>query len=230
MGLLVVSPTHYEGLFWLGLFFILLTFLPVIYGFYNSNENYSVILPTKITKLQSFFFILFLWSLFYIASILPCGRYYYEVEAGYVGNVWIKFSFQYIYLYLGWILHNLDFIEYLAVYYIESFIIICSSFFNFSFIRFKKLYLSVYRSKLLWKEIKNINWFEKNSKFKDSLSYNFFRLKTNNNNKYNNIEKKGDLITFEYFEMIRSFCEVRYFFTNEGKFKRKRREWDQNMK
>lgn len=230
MGLLVVSPTHYEGLFWLGLFFILLTFLPVIYGFYNSNESSSVILPTKITKFQSFFFILFLWSLFYIASILPCGRYYYEVEAGYVGNVWIKFSFQYIYLYLGWIIHNLDFVEYLVIYYLESFVLICSSFFKFSFIKFKKLYTSSYKSKILWKEIKNKSWFVNNHQFKDSLSTASFRKKSSLNKVFTNIESKGDLVTFEYFEMIRSYCEIRYFFNEKGKFKRNRNEWSKISK
>jgi hypothetical protein len=50
-------------------------------------------------------------SLYCSASILPCGRYYYEPEGGYVGNPWIKFSYQYIYLYLAWILHHLDILD-----------------------------------------------------------------------------------------------------------------------
>jgi hypothetical protein len=41
-------------------------------------------------------------SLYCANSMLPCGRYYYEPEGGYVGNPWVKFSFQYMYLYLGW--------------------------------------------------------------------------------------------------------------------------------
>jgi hypothetical protein len=36
--------------------------------------------------LQSTFFILFLSSLFTASSMLPCGRYYYDPEGGYVGN------------------------------------------------------------------------------------------------------------------------------------------------
>jgi len=225
MGLLVVSPTHYEGLFWLGLFFILLTFLPIIYGFYNSNEDASIIMPTKMTKIQSFLFILFLWSLFYIASILPCGRYYYEVEAGYVGNVWIKFSFQYIYLYLSWILHNLDFIEYLIIYYLEAFVISSSLFYEFVLIRFKRVYLSVYRSELVWRDVKNKSWFVNNSSIKDSLSINSFRKDSNNYNEYPQLELKGDLITTHYWEMIQSWAEIRYYYTSEGKFRRNRKDW-----
>jgi hypothetical protein len=47
-------------------------------------------------------------SLFCAASMLPCGRYYYEPEGGYVGNPWVKFSYQYVYVYLAWIIHHLD--------------------------------------------------------------------------------------------------------------------------
>lgn len=38
------------------------------------------------SMIQTFFFILFLSSMFTAASTLPCGRYYYEPEGGYVGN------------------------------------------------------------------------------------------------------------------------------------------------
>jgi hypothetical protein len=38
------------------------------------------------SRLQTFFFILFLMSVFVANSMLPCGRYYYEPEGGYVGN------------------------------------------------------------------------------------------------------------------------------------------------
>jgi hypothetical protein len=47
-------------------------------------------------------------SLYCAASMLPCGRYYYEPEGGYVGNPWVKFSYQYGYVYLMWIIHHLD--------------------------------------------------------------------------------------------------------------------------
>lgn len=95
----------------MGLFFILLTFLPLFYNFYNFNEKYLPIIAMQNSIFQTFFFFLFLMSLFCTASILPCGRYYYEPEGGYVGNTWVKFSYQYIYLYLFWLLHYLDQLE-----------------------------------------------------------------------------------------------------------------------
>lgn len=121
MGLLVISPTHYEGLMWMVLFFVLITFTPIIYNWYNTyNRAYSPI-PMQNSMIQTFFFILFLSSMFTAASTLPCGRYYYEPEGGYVGNPWIKFSFQYIYLYLGWFLHHLDLIDHYIYNFVTTF-------------------------------------------------------------------------------------------------------------
>jgi hypothetical protein len=114
MGLLVISPTHYEGLMWMGLFFALLTFIPVIYNWYHPTPLNYPIIPMQNSRLQSAFFLLFILSIACSASMLPCGRYYYEPEGGYVGNPWVKFSYQYIYLYLAWILHQLDTIDFLV--------------------------------------------------------------------------------------------------------------------
>lgn len=111
MGLLTIAPTHFEGVMWLGFFFITLSFTPVFYNFYNTYHKNITVLPTKDSKLQTLMFSLFLLSLFTTASILPCGRYYYDPEGGYVGNTWIKWSYQYIYWYLGWIIHHIDRIE-----------------------------------------------------------------------------------------------------------------------
>jgi hypothetical protein len=112
MGVLVIAPTHFEGLMWMALFFILLTFTPVFYNFYNSSFKNIPVIPMQDSFLQTFFFSLFLFSLFTTASILPCGRYYYDPEGGYTGNVWLKFSFQYLYWYLGWIIYHLDFFDF----------------------------------------------------------------------------------------------------------------------
>ena len=120
MGLLVIAPTHYEGLMWMGLFFLLLTFTPVIYNFYNNSDKNIPIIPMQNSLVQTFLFIFFMMSIFIVASMLPCGRYYYEPEGGYVGNPWVKLSFQYIYLYLGWFLHHLDLIDYLIFKYMNS--------------------------------------------------------------------------------------------------------------
>ena len=55
------------------------------------------------------------------ASMLPCGRYYYDPEGGYVGNPWVKFSYQYAYLYLAWIIHHLDRLDHYAFNYARTF-------------------------------------------------------------------------------------------------------------
>jgi len=70
----------------MGLFFILLTFLPIIYNLYNPYHKHLPALPMQNSFLQTSAFIIFALSLFCAASMLPCGRYYYEPEGGYVGN------------------------------------------------------------------------------------------------------------------------------------------------
>lgn len=112
MGLLTIAPTHYEGLSLIGLFFILLTLSPVMHNLYNASHDNVTVLPMKSSRIQTFFFFLFMISLYTTASLLPCGRYYYEPEGGYVGNTPLKWSYQYIYFYLGWLLFHLDRLEY----------------------------------------------------------------------------------------------------------------------
>jgi len=86
MGILIIAPTHYEGLMWMGLYFGLLLFLPIFYNFYNTFHKYVAAIPMQNSILQTSFFIIFMLSLYCVASMLPCGRYYYEPEGGYVGN------------------------------------------------------------------------------------------------------------------------------------------------
>jgi quinol-cytochrome oxidoreductase complex cytochrome b subunit len=126
MGLLVVSPTHYEGLMWMVLYFVLLAFLPMVYSWYNKNYKHVPVIPMQNSKLQTFLFIIFMLSLFCTSSMLPCGRYYYEPEGGYVGNPWVKFSYQYIYLYLAWIIHHTDLFDYYIFDYSNYFLQQCS--------------------------------------------------------------------------------------------------------
>jgi len=121
MGILVISPTHYEGLMWVGLYFILLAFLPIVYNFYNSASRFKAVAPMQSSLIQCGTFSLFLLSVFCVSSMLPCGRYYYEPEGGYVGNPWVKFSMQYVYLYFFWILHHLELLDHLAFQFFEYF-------------------------------------------------------------------------------------------------------------
>jgi hypothetical protein len=70
----------------MGLFFVLLTFLPIIYNLYNTFSKNIPTIPMQNSLIQTFAFIFFMLSLFCTSSMLPCGRYYYEPEGGYVGN------------------------------------------------------------------------------------------------------------------------------------------------
>jgi hypothetical protein len=70
----------------MGLYFGLLAFIRIVYYWYNKNYKHVPVIPMQNSKLQTFLFIIFMLSLFCTASMLPCGRYYYEPEGGYVGN------------------------------------------------------------------------------------------------------------------------------------------------
>ena len=121
MGLLIAAPSHYEGLLWMGLWLILLAILPIIYNFYNSNNAYLPSVPMQSSTFQTAGFVLFMLSMYCVTSMLPCGRYYYDPEGGYVGNPWVKFSYQYLYIYMMWFLHHLDVVEHWGYQYAHVF-------------------------------------------------------------------------------------------------------------
>ncbi len=114
MGLLVVCAQHYEGLFWLGSFYFLLSFLPMLYRWFN-NDKFGFIridcVPMRYSFLQQVFFIIFIGSILYCNSVLPCGRFYYEAVEGFFGNIFLKLSYQYIFLYLSVLIHIIDLLE-----------------------------------------------------------------------------------------------------------------------
>jgi ABC-type lipoprotein release transport system permease subunit len=70
----------------MGLFLGSLALLPLIYNVYNTFNKYVSTIPMQNSLLQTSFFIFFMMSLYCSASMLPCGRYYYDPEGGYVGN------------------------------------------------------------------------------------------------------------------------------------------------
>lgn len=121
MGLLTITPTHYEGLFWMAMWFVLVGALPLFNSIYNSGLKYVPVLPMQSSILQTCAFTTYMLSVYCAASMLPCGRYYYDPEGGYVGNPWVKFSYQYAYLYLGWIVHHLDVLEYYSFSYARTY-------------------------------------------------------------------------------------------------------------
>jgi quinol-cytochrome oxidoreductase complex cytochrome b subunit len=73
MGLLVVSPTHYEGLMWMILYFGLLAFIPVVYNWYNKNYKHVPVIPMQNSKLQTFLFIIFMFGFCYFLSFFFIG-------------------------------------------------------------------------------------------------------------------------------------------------------------
>jgi len=126
MGILILAPTHYEGLMWMGLFFLLIAFLPLFYNLYNTFHKYVAAVPMQNSLLQTTLFITFMMSLFCAASMLPCGRYYYEPEGGYVGNPWVKFSYQFVYVYLAWIIHHLDTLDHYIFQFSQTLVRKCN--------------------------------------------------------------------------------------------------------
>ena len=96
------------------------------------------------SMLQTSAFILYMLSMYCAASMLPCGRYYYDPEGGYVGNPWVKFSYQYAYLYMAWFVHHLDAVEFYAFQYAGTYVMRASSLYSRSFRS------SVRKSRLAW--------------------------------------------------------------------------------
>jgi hypothetical protein len=111
MGLLTVCAQHYEGLFWLGAFYGLLTFMPHMYrlwaGALGGQQGVEA-RALRFAPVQQVLFVVFAGSLLYVGGTLPCGRFYYESFEGFTGNSWLRASYQYLYLYLGVLAHIAD--------------------------------------------------------------------------------------------------------------------------
>jgi hypothetical protein len=58
----------------------------MINHFYNTHNHYIPVIPMQSSTFQTAAFIIFMMSMYCAASMLPCGRYYYDPEGGYVGN------------------------------------------------------------------------------------------------------------------------------------------------
>lgn len=112
MGLLTVCAQHYEGLFWMGSFYFLLNSMPHLYRIFNQNkESHSAHTEgTALTHspLQQLLFLAFLMSLVYVGGTLPSGRFYYESVEGFFGNSILRLSYQYIFIYMGFLAHAAD--------------------------------------------------------------------------------------------------------------------------
>ena len=114
MGLLTVCAQHYEGLLWFAVFYLLLCFLPGIYRLFNQDKFGAVrsdFIPMRHSKIQQAAFTVFVGSILYVGGTLPCGRFYYEGVEGFFGNIFLKLSYQFIFLYMGFFIHVIDLIE-----------------------------------------------------------------------------------------------------------------------
>jgi hypothetical protein len=74
-------------------------------------KSIVISLPTKDSKLQKLTFLLFIMSLAYVGGTLPCARFYYADDEGFFGNSLLRLSYQYLYIYLIFIIHFVDKVE-----------------------------------------------------------------------------------------------------------------------
>lgn len=114
MGLLTICAQHYEGLAWLVAFYVLLNLMPHLSRLFNANKNMVLRAEPSFTRgslLQHGAFVAFVASILYVGGTLPCGRFYYEGVEGFFGNSVLKLSYQYLYLYMGALVHALDALE-----------------------------------------------------------------------------------------------------------------------
>jgi len=86
--------------------------MPHLYRIINQNkENHKAFVEgtaLRYSPLQQALFFTFMCSLVYVDGSLPCGRFYYEAVEGFFGNTALRASYQYLYLYLGFLAHAAD--------------------------------------------------------------------------------------------------------------------------
>lgn len=115
MGLLTICAQHYEGLFWLISYYVILALMPIWSRLIQSNSTAASpamdYIPMRESNTQLFLFILFIGSIFYVGGTLPCARFYYEGEEGFFGNMFLRLSYQYLYIYLFFLIHAADKLE-----------------------------------------------------------------------------------------------------------------------
>lgn len=85
--------------------------MPHLSRLFNANKNASLRAEPNFTRgslAQHGAFVAFVASILYVGGTLPCGRFYYEAVEGFFGNSVLKLSYQYLYLYMGALVHLLD--------------------------------------------------------------------------------------------------------------------------
>lgn len=112
MGLLTLCATHYEGLCWLAAFYVSLALLPLWARSAQPSSSHGVRAPdlthTRGSSLQGLLFALFVISVLYIGSVLPCARFFYDGGDGYFGSSLLRAAYEYVYMYLFVLVHVVD--------------------------------------------------------------------------------------------------------------------------
>lgn len=115
MGLLTICAQHYEGVFWLAMYYVILALLPVWARCAQNDDMWAQVCPDtihmKFSAVQRAAFYVFVGSIVYLIGTLPCARFYYDSEEGFFGNSLLRLSYQYVYSYLLVTIHWLDRLE-----------------------------------------------------------------------------------------------------------------------
>lgn len=115
MGLLTICAQHYEGLFWLAAYYVILALMPLWARMAQPVKEWSRsfpdFIPTRESVTQQTLFVFLVASIAYVGGTLPCARFYYEGEEGFFGNTWLRVSYQYIYVYMAVLAHVADRLE-----------------------------------------------------------------------------------------------------------------------
>lgn len=124
MGLLTVCAKYYEGVFWLVVFYVALITQPMIYTLLLKFKVVGTkeLFPssTIFSRFRLFLNVLFVMAFFYVSSVLPCGRFYYDKSHGFSGSTMVKLSYQYILFYLVFIQWYQELYNYLSLLFIKK--------------------------------------------------------------------------------------------------------------
>jgi len=66
---------------------------------------------TRQSLIREALYLSFFSAILFVGGTLPCGRFYYESAEGFFGNSLIRLSYEYLYLYLGGLVHVAERLE-----------------------------------------------------------------------------------------------------------------------
>jgi len=99
--------------------------MPQLYRLFNAGRGAALTVEARalrVAPVQQGLFVCFAGSLLYVGGTLPCGRFYYESFEGFTGNSWLRISYQYLYVYLGYLAHVADRVERTALGVVSNFL------------------------------------------------------------------------------------------------------------